>query len=253
MNYIKQVNTFYKLLPNNPLSSNAQCLYNYLLNKNNELGWIKEFTVSNMIVCGFTNLSRQALDRARNELKTKGYIDYKKGMSNQAGKYLMVEFVAQNDTQKSLSVDFVTQNNTQDITQSDTQDSTQGGHTVSILNKQNKTKQNETIVAAITECLGLVSPFVLQECLSYSGELPVEVIVEALERTSRANGNWNYCKKILNDWGKNGINTMQKIETSDLKHRSFSRNKQETEEERKARIMKEMEEYQKNDNGRVYR
>ena len=33
MNYIKQVNTFYKLLPNNPLSSNAQCLYNYLLNK----------------------------------------------------------------------------------------------------------------------------------------------------------------------------------------------------------------------------
>lgn len=127
MNYLTQINAFYRLLPNNPLSSNAQCLYNYLLNKNNELGWVKEFTVSNMIVCGFTSLSRQALDRARNELKTKGYIDYKKGISNQAGKYLIVSFD--------------TQDNTQNNTQSNTQDDTQGGHTVSTLNKLNKTKQ----------------------------------------------------------------------------------------------------------------
>lgn len=128
MNYIKQVNAFYKFLPNNPLSSNAQCLYSYLLNKNNELGWIKEFTVSNMIVCGFTNLSRQALDRARNELKQKGYIDYKKGYSNQAGTYVIVSFVTQNDTQ----------NDTQD----NTQDDTQGGHTLCTLTKLNETKQN---------------------------------------------------------------------------------------------------------------
>lgn len=127
MNYLTQINAFYRLLPNNPLSSNAQCLYNYLLNKNNELGWVKEFTVSNMIVCGFTSLSRQALDRARNELKTKGYIDYKKGISNQAGKYLIVSFD--------------TQDNTQNDTQGNTQDDTQGGHTVSTLNKLNKTKQ----------------------------------------------------------------------------------------------------------------
>lgn len=129
MNYIKQLNAFYKLLPNNPLSSNAQCLYNYLLNKNNELGWIKEFTVSNMIVCGFTCLSRQALDRARNELKQKGYIDYKKGISNQAGKYLIVCFD--------------TQDNTQDNTQGDTQGDTQSGHTMSTLTKLKETKLKE--------------------------------------------------------------------------------------------------------------
>lgn len=125
MNYLKQITQFYKLLPNNPLSASAQCLYFYLLNKNNELAWIKEFTVANMIVCGYTGLNRQALDRARNELKQKGYIDYKKGVSNQAGKYLIIEFVAQN------------------VTQDDTQDDTQGGRTVSTLNKLNKTKQKE--------------------------------------------------------------------------------------------------------------
>ena len=128
MNYIKQMNQFYKVLSNNPLSSNAQCLYFFLLNKDNELGWIKEFTIANLIICGFTSLSRQALDRARNELVTKGYIKYRKGVSNQAGKYLIV--------------DFDTQDNTQGDTQNDTQGDTQSGHKVSTLNKLNKTKQD---------------------------------------------------------------------------------------------------------------
>lgn len=92
MNYIKQVNTFYRLLPNNPLSSNAQCLYLYLLNKNNEFGWAKEFTIANSIVMGFTSLNISALQRARNELKQKGYIGYKKGVGNHAGIYEMMQF-----------------------------------------------------------------------------------------------------------------------------------------------------------------
>lgn len=130
MNYIKQVNAFYRVLQENPLSANAQCLYNYLLNKDSEFGWKSEFSISNLVVCGITSLSRQALDRARSELVQKGYIQYKKGRSNQAGKYLIVSFVTQDDTQ--------------DNTQSDTQDDTQGGHKVSTLNKLKETKQNET-------------------------------------------------------------------------------------------------------------
>lgn len=113
MNYIKQVNTFYKLIQDNPLSSNAQCLYNYLLNKCSELGWKSEFSVSNLIVCGVTNLSRRTLDRTRNELVQKGYIKYRKGYSNQAGRYLIVNFDTQNDTQSD------TQNDTQNDTRSD--------------------------------------------------------------------------------------------------------------------------------------
>lgn len=91
MNYIKQINAFYKLLPNNPITPNAQCLYLYLLNKNNELGWIKEFTVANMIVCGFTSLNKGQMERARNCLVQKGYIKYIKGKNqNQAGTYEII-------------------------------------------------------------------------------------------------------------------------------------------------------------------
>ena len=95
MNYIKQVNAFYKLIQDNPLSPNAQCLYNYLLNKCSEFGWKSEFSVSNLIVCGFTGLNRRTFDRVRNELVQKGYIKYKKGYSNQVGKYSLVQFDTQ--------------------------------------------------------------------------------------------------------------------------------------------------------------
>lgn len=111
MNYEKQVDTFYEFLPNNPISSNAQSLYSYLLYKNYKLNWIKEFTIANSIVCGVTGLSRQALDKARNELKQKGYIKYSKGLGNKAGKYLVVYFDTQTDTQ------YMTQSGTQDVTQ----------------------------------------------------------------------------------------------------------------------------------------
>lgn len=194
MNYIKQVNAFYKFLPNNPLSSNAQCLYSYLLNKNNELGWIKEFTVSNMIVCGFTNLSRQALDRARNELKQKGYIDYKKGYSNQAGTYVIVSFVTQNDTQ----------NDTQD----DTQDNTQSGHTLCTLNKLNKTKQNkkENIQRKT------FSKPTVEEVKAYCSERKNNVDAEKFCDFYESKG-WRVGKEPMKDW-KACVRTWEKSSTS---------------------------------------
>jgi hypothetical protein len=190
MNYIKQVNAFYKFLPNNPLSSNAQCLYSYLLNKNNELGWIKEFTVSNMIVCGFTNLSRQALDRARNELKQKGYIDYKKGYSNQAGTYVIVSFVTQNDTQSD--------------TQDDTQNNTQSGHTLCTLNKLNKTKQNkkENIQRKT------FSKPTVEEVKAYCSERKNNVDAEKFCDFYESKG-WKVGKESMKDW-KASVRTWEK-------------------------------------------
>lgn len=116
MNYIKQLNAFYELLVVNPLSSSALCLYNTLLHINNKCNWTIEFTVANSTLQTFTSLSRMSLDRARNELIQKGYIKYKKGTGNQAGKYLIVCFDTQSDTQSVTQTD--TQNVTQGITQS---------------------------------------------------------------------------------------------------------------------------------------
>ena len=200
MNYIKQVNAFYKLIQDNPLSSNAQCLYNYLLNKDSELGWKSEFSVSNLIVCGFTCLSRQALDRARNELVQKGYIKYKKGHSNQAGKYLIVCFDTQNDTQ--------------DSTQDNTQGNTQGGHDVSTLNKQKKTKQKRKSIKK-----EFVAP-TLEEIQNYISEKNLKVDAQdfydyfTAGNWIDANGNqvrnWKQKLQTWNSYRKNNIQQKKK-------------------------------------------
>ena len=227
MNYIKQINTFYKLIQDNPLSSNAQCLYNYLLNKCSELGWKSEFSVSNLIVCGFTSLSRQALDRARNELTQKGYLKYKKGYSNQAGKYLIVCF------------------DTQDNAQSDTQ----CVHKVSTLNKLKETKQKENIsmqsvIDFYDQNINLITPFEFQKLQDFSSMEP-ELIIFAMQKAVTANKrNFNYIDGILKNWKVKGISTLIQAKNEEQEFRRLKENvgqKEETDEEKNARIIREME------------
>nr|DAV97298.1 MAG TPA: Replication initiation and membrane attachment [Caudoviricetes sp.] len=231
MNYIKQINTFYKLIQDNPLSSNAQCLYNYLLNKCSELGWKSEFSVSNLIVCGFTSLSRQALDRARNELIQKGYLKYKKGYSNQAGKYLIVCFDTQNDTQDN------------------TQNDIQGGHKVSTLNKLKETKQKENIsmqsvIDFYDQNINLITPFEFQKLQDFSN-MESELIIFAMQKAVTANKrNFNYIEGILKNWKVKGISTLIQAKNEEQEFRRLKENvgqKEETDEEKNARIIREME------------
>jgi hypothetical protein len=105
MNYLKQLNLFNELKMQNPVSANAQCLYINLLHVNNRNHWKEEFSISNSYMMALTCLSRQALDRARNELKQKGYIEYTKGSGNQPGTYLIVRFDTQIDTQLYTQID----------------------------------------------------------------------------------------------------------------------------------------------------
>ena len=99
MNYFTQKKAYYRKLLVNPLSRDAQVLYNYLLDKDNELFWKKKFSVTNSEIMVFTGMSISALQRARNELKTKSYIEYEKKSGNNAGNYGIIEFVTQIEQQ----------------------------------------------------------------------------------------------------------------------------------------------------------
>ena len=151
MNYIREMNSFYDWLLYNPLPTGAIALWHSIMAINNKAGWADEFTVANMVLQGMTGLSRQGLDRARNTLVQKGLISYKKGTSNQAGKYKIVSFdckkigtvvVTQEDTEDSEDIlDCNIIDTGQDTKR--TESGTQGGHNSSTLNKLNKTKQND--------------------------------------------------------------------------------------------------------------
>ena len=131
MNYLKQLNAFYKIIPIKQISSNAKNLYETLLYINSSCYWKSDFMVANLYLMSLTGLNKQAICRARNELIQKELVDFKKGKNqNEAGKYTIIEFVTADDTANDTADD--TPNDTPNNTADDT------------INKLNKTKLNKT-------------------------------------------------------------------------------------------------------------
>ena len=126
MNYIKQLNAFYKIVPIKQISPNAKNLYETLMYINSSCYWKSDFTVANLYLMTLTGLNKQAIYRARNELIQKELIDFKKGINqNEAGKYTIIELVTADDTADDTASE----------TADDTADDT--------INKQNKTKHKK--------------------------------------------------------------------------------------------------------------
>lgn len=99
----------------------------------------------------------------------------------------------------------------------------------------------EELQKIIIETLGSTNLTVIQEAISYLDTFPLEVIKEALVRTARKQKKWDYARGTLNNWIEDGLDTLEKIKANDLEFKSQSTVKEETEEERQARIIKELE------------
>ena len=110
----------------------------------------------------------------------------------------------------------------------------------------NKNKEEEKLQQKFINCTGSMNLNAIDECISYLNDLPIEVIEIALIKTSEVNGGWKYAKKILNNWVDKKINTVEKVQTEDIIFRNRGKPKEEvkeeTEEEKKARKIKELEE-----------
>lgn len=192
MNYISQLNAFFDIKLSNPLSANAQCLYINLFYMNNKCNWIERFTVSNTMLCALTGIDRRTLDRVRNELIQKGYIDYKKGTGNQAGTYLLVQFDTQNDIQGDI--------------QNGTQMSRTVTHNMSTLNKlkhkQNKKESIKKKVEFIPPTLEEVQAY----CLERNNDVDARKFFDYYSATDWKDKNGEQVKnwklKIISVWEK---------------------------------------------------
>ena len=72
-------------------------------------------------------------------------------------------------------------------------------------------------------CIGSTNLNAIDECISYLDDLPYEVIVEALIKTSRIKQpNWKYAKTILDDWVNRKIDTLEKV---DIEKQDFKQDK----------------------------
>ena len=77
-------------------------------------------------------------------------------------------------------------------------------------------KDVEAVQKTIIETLGNTNLTVIQEAISYLDDFPLEVIQEALVRTARKQKQWDYAKGTLNNWLKDGLDTLEKIQAKDI-------------------------------------
>lgn len=142
MNYILEIKAFYELLELNQLHTPAIVLWHALMHMANKTGWRDNFTVAIQVLTIKTGLNKQAVLKARNELKEKGLIDFRT-KSNQAATYSMKSLLQyKNECEIHTATD--TANDTATDTANDTAEDTANDTAEDTINKQNETKQNET-------------------------------------------------------------------------------------------------------------
>lgn len=74
-------------------------------------------------------------------------------------------------------------------------------------------EQEEKLQTRFIECLNSFNTNAIEQCISYLKDLPYEVINSVLTKTSGLKApNWNYAKKVLDDYVKRKINTLEKVE-----------------------------------------
>ena len=127
MNYLQQILNFEKLQELNRVSPGQARLWYVLMYIDNLTGWKTWFTVANSTLEFRSGLSRSGINKARNELKQLGYIDFKSN-GRKATSYKLIPLM---------------QHSVQGSTQVGVQDGVQSSGT---LYKQNKTKLNNISV-----------------------------------------------------------------------------------------------------------
>lgn len=152
MNYIAEINSFYDKLEINPLSTNAIALWHALMATANKASWVDKFAVAISVLELKTGLKKKSIERARNELKQKGYIDWRARSGNQSAEYEIV----------SLCVKY----NPQTVLQGDPQTVSQSVPQPVAINKLNYTKQNIILIEGEEKILSDVLFNLLNEILS---------------------------------------------------------------------------------------
>ena len=103
----------------------------------------------------------------------------------------------------------------------------------------------EKIDRLFIETIGSTNINNIQECIGYLDKLPIEVIEYALRKTARKGAKWDYAMTILDSYVEKNLNTLEKVQADGIEFKnrtSKNAEKEETEEEKTKRKIKELEE-----------
>lgn len=102
----------------------------------------------------------------------------------------------------------------------------------------------ESLQRVMIETIGTTNINNITECIGYLDKLPFALIEYALRKTARIQRpSWQYAIPILNGYIKKGFKTVEEAQADDMNFKSKNNNtvKEETEEEKTARKIRELE------------
>ena len=172
VNYLKEIVAFYDWLDVNSLSPTSICLWHALMSIANKTRWQGGFSVAISTLCDKTKSSRDAVYRARNQLKQLGRIDFKERKGNLSAIYFLIPFVSLTATQSATQT--ATQSATQTATQSATQTATINKQNVNVNKKENIKRK----IAAYTSDEQLTNA--LNDFIKFRSEIKKPVTITAL-------------------------------------------------------------------------
>lgn len=208
MNYIKLINAFYDRLETNSLSTSAIALWHALVHVNNKAGWQREFSVAVSVLCVKTGLSERTISNARNDLKIKGYLDFKSRKGSKSAIYSLVDLSA-------TIADKVSYNASDNL-------SDKGSDKPSALIKLNETKQKDkedddnVRVNPFTfyeqEGFGTISGFTAERIGDLIDDYSEESLIAAMrEAVLHGARNLKYVEAILKNPNKNSTEWRGKV------------------------------------------
>lgn len=128
-------------------------------------------------------------------------------------------------------------------------DSEYDNETTTVVNKVSDSCVDglQKIIEFYNNNVGMITPYGLEILSSYAEEMQEDLIILAMKKAVEANKRTiQYIKGILNNWSKKGIKTVIEAEKEDEQFRNKNIVSEETEEERTARKIRELEESIKN-------
>jgi DnaD/phage-associated family protein len=237
MNYIKQLNAYWKRDETNPMTLKLSLMYLFILKEANKCGWKERFSVPNTMLINRLKISKSEVFRLRKKLVSNGLVQYYKGSKGKAGQYTIIPlydeaFAIEDAKYKSGDV---TNNNTNIKTSVDTKVETNLETEMSNIHKR-KQKQNinaKEVAAAIATLdeisdemkriseawekagFGDITAMTIEELGVYLDDgMEVECILYAIEQANSNNArSLSYVRSILKRLTTDGIKTKDDLGT----------------------------------------
>jgi DnaD/phage-associated family protein len=210
----KEMLAFSDWLETNPLEPSAQTLWMHLLVLANKSGCPEWFAVANPLLQAKVGVSENTLNKHRNYLVQKGRLEYKSQGKKQVGKYKIIPFTSKNAVMQVVKGEV----NCAAIPE------VKGSALFKDLSSSTSSSSDadvyESFYAAHIRVFGFAcNPMQSQMLGAFIDQdgIDEKVVIRAIERAAARSTGYNFklITRILDDYAKSGVRTLQQAEAID--------------------------------------